>query len=336
MTNSKASQKSQRSQKLWLPSLLLLAQFLTITPVLLIVFEDEQQRNASREYVTLLDRLDRLSFAIAELENVSLPDAAWRQQYSDYRDDLNGLLAAHATAPPVRETLARVDSIVARMAKTEQADPFQALRSGKVAAGLLKDGQAARSELRNAQRSVQLQLSATGDTIAQRATFLKALVAGACLLAFGVVFVVRRFRVDAAVQAKLQQELRTANEEVIAALTAARSESAAKNRFLTHVSRLIRAPLNAIVGGTEELLRTGLTDRQRDCAHSSLELAESLTKVVDQVVDYSRMESGTLRLQSSEFEPAKVVMEAVQLFLPSAERKGLKLRCSIKEGWQIW
>ncbi len=324
MSNSKVSRTSRRSEKLWLPSLLLLAQFLTITPVLLIVFEDEQQRNASNGYVTLLDGLERLSFAIADLENVSRPDTLWRQQYSDYRGDLNGLLAASATTPQVRETLARVDSIVARMAKTEETDPL--------AAGLRKDGQAARSELRNAQRSVQLELASTGDSMAQRAAYLKALVAGACLLAFGVVFVVRRFRVDAAIERKLQQELRTANEEVIAALSAARSESAAKNRFLTHVSRLIRAPLKAIVERTEELLQSDLGERQRDCAHSSLELAESLTRVVDQVVDYSRMESGSLKLQSSEFEPAKVVTEAVRLFMPSAERKGLKLRCSIKDG----
>jgi hypothetical protein len=44
------------------------------------------------------------------------------------------------------------------------------------------------------------------------------------------------------------------------------------------------------------------------------------------------MQSGTLKLQSCEFELAKVVTEAVRLFLPSAECKGLKLRCSIKEG----
>jgi signal transduction histidine kinase len=324
MTNSKVLPASRRSEKLWLPSLLLLAQFLTITPVLLIVFEDEQQRNASHGYVTLLDGLERLSFAIAELENGSRPDTSWRQQYSDYRNDLNGLLSDSATTPQVRETLARVDSMVARMAKTEETDPL--------AAGLRKDGQAARSELRNAQRSVQSELSTTGDGIAQRAAYLKALVAGACLLAFGVVFVVRRFRVGAAVERKLQQELRTANEEVIAALTAARSESAAKNHFLTHVSRLIRAPLNSIVDRTEKLLQTELTDRQRDGAHSSLELAESLTRVVDQVVDYSRMESGSLKLQSREFEPAKVVAEALRLFMPSAERKGLKLRSSIKDG----
>ena len=218
MTNSKVSQPGQRSGKLWLPRLLLLAQFLTITPVLLIVFAYEQQRTASDGYVTLLDGLDRLSFAIAELEKIPPPavkqaavkqdgarldGAAWQQQYSDYRGELNRTLAASATAPQIRETLARVDSIVTRMAKTESdlADlnkrPEQA---EPLAAGFGKDGRAARSELLNVQRSVRLDLSTTGESIAQKTTYLKALVAGACMLAFGMVIVVRKFRVDSAIQ----------------------------------------------------------------------------------------------------------------------------------------
>src|ERR1700722_6796356 len=241
MTNSRVSRRSQRCDKLWLPSLLLLAQFLTIPPVLLIVSADEQQRRASDGYVTLLDGLDRLSFAVAELESPEKPGAAWRQQYSEYQGDLARILSASTPAPEVREALARVDAIVTRMEK-EQTEPL--------AAGLRKDGRAARSELLTAQRLVRSELSTTGDSIAQRTTYLKALVAGACLLAFGVVFVVRRFRVDAAIQRKLQEELRTANEEVIAALSAARSESAAKNRFLAQVGHLIGTPLNGIVSGT--------------------------------------------------------------------------------------
>ena len=323
MTNSRVSQKGQRSEKLWLPSLLLLAQFLTITPVLLIVFADEQQKRASDGYVTLLDGLDRLSFAIAELESPEKPGAAWRQQYSDYQSDLARILSASAPAPEVRETLARVDAIVSRMEK-EQAEPL--------APALRKEGRAARSELLTAQRLVRFELSTTGDSIAQRTTYLKALVAGACLLAFGVVFVVRRFRVDSAIQRKLQAELRTTNQEVIAALAAARSESDAKNRFLAHVGGLLRAPLNAIVGRTGELLQTDLTGGQRGCAQASLESAESLSKVADQVLDYSRMESGTFKLQSSKFDPAKIVKDVLQLFTPLAERKGLKLRSTIQEG----
>jgi signal transduction histidine kinase len=323
-TNSKVSQKGQRSDKPWLPSLLLLAQFLTITPVLLIVFADEQQRKASDGFVTLLDGLDRLSFEIVDLENIPRPgvkqDGAWRQQYSEYRGDLDRVLAA-SPAPQIRETLARVDSLVTKMAdtKSDTAAPRQ-------------DGRAARSELLNAQRSVRLELSTTGDSIAQKTNYLKALVAGACLLAFGVVFVVRRFRVDAAIQGKLQQDLRTANEEVIAALAVARSESEAKNRFVAHVGRLMRAPLNALVDRSGELLGTDLTGRQRDCAQANLDLAESLLKISSQVDDYSKMESGRFELQSREFDPARVVSDVLQLFIPLAEQKGLKLKSSIAKG----
>ena len=253
MTNSKISKRDQRPQKLWLPSLLLLAQFLTITPVLLIVFANEQQRRASDGYVKLLDGLERLSFAIAELENSPQPgakrDSAWRQPYADSRGEVNRLLSAAAPSPQVSETLSRVDSIVARMAKAESDWPAsnanQAQRDA-LASEFREDGRAARSELLNAQRLVRVQLSTTGASIAEQSTYLKALVAGACLLAFGVVFVVRRFRMDAAIQRNLQQELRATNEEVIAALAAARSESESKNQFLVHVGHLMRTPLNAI------------------------------------------------------------------------------------------
>jgi signal transduction histidine kinase len=354
MTNSKASQRHQHTQKLWLPSLLLLAQFLTIAPALLVVFAGDEQRSASDGYVTLLDQLDRLSFTITELENIPQPvvrqdgvtqigeaqggsaaSAAWQQQYSNYRGELNRVLASSALAPQIRETLARVDSIVKRMANTESDLAGLNKRPETVAhltAGFRTDGRTARTELLGAQRLVGLELSTTSNSILQKATYLKALVAGICLFAFGVVLVVRRFRIDAAIQRKLQQELRTVNEEVIAALAAARSESKAKNQFLAHVGHLMRTPLDAIVGGADDLLQTDLTGQQRDCAQTSRDLAESLTRVARQVIDYSRIESGLLELQSVEFEPAGIVTDVLQLFSLPAERKGVKLKTAIGNG----
>lgn len=325
MANSKAAQRGRRSEKLWLPSLLLLmGQFLTITPALLVVFADEQQRSASDGYSALHDALDGLSSALADLENIPLPRRdgispvasapAWRQIYSNYRDQLNRAFTASAQAPQVHETLGRVDSIVDGMSKAQSAAAFH------------QDGLAARSELSKAERSVRLQLSTTGNSIERLNTYLKALVGGACLLAFGVVFLVRKFRIDAAVQRELQQELRTINEEVVTALAATRSESEAKNQFLAHIGNLMRTPLQAIVGGTGELLQTELTGQQRDRAQTALELAESLSTVAGQVADYAKMESGGLALQSIEFEPAKIVTEVVEVFKGPAERKGLKLK----------
>ena len=340
MTNSKDSQKGRRSEKLWLPSLLLLlGQFLTITPALLIVFADEQQRGASDGYVALLDELDKLSSAIAELETVPAQQspAAWQQRYSDYRSQLNRTLGSSALTPEIRETLSRVDSTVERMAKAA-SDLAAFHQAGKtppqtqvIADAFRQDGRAVRSELSNAERSVRLQLSTTGHSLTQLNTYLKALVGGACLLAFGVVFLVRKFRIDAAVQRKLQEELRTINEEVVAALAAARSESEARNQFLAHVGNLMWTPLNSIVAGTGELLQTELTTRQRECAQTSRELAESLTRVAGQVADYSKMESGGLDLQSVTFEPAGIVADVLQTFSPPVERKGLKLKSAISK-----
>jgi signal transduction histidine kinase len=285
MTNSKASEQRQGAERFWLASLLLLAQFLTITPVLLIILADEQQRRVSDGYVSLLDGLDRLSFTSAALENMlrSGPGStAWERQYSAFRGELNQELSNPAVTPEIRAALERVDASVQRA-----------------------DGRAARSELLDTERLVRAELAKTGNSIAQMTTYLKALVSGACLLLFGVVLVVRKFRRDAAIQRKLQRELETTNEEVIAALAAARLESEAKNQILGHVGHWIRRPLKAPADGS---------------------LAESLTEIADQVVDYAAIESGILELRPSEFEPARILTEALEQLRVPAERKGLRLR----------
>jgi signal transduction histidine kinase len=339
MKNSKAARKGRRSERLWLPSLLLLlGQFLTITPALLIVLADEQQRKASDGYVILLDGLDRLSLAVAELPNTGAgAGASWRQQYSDYRGQLDHTLASSAPAPQVREALSQVDAIVERMSKTE-SDLVALTQTGRLVkpqqaealtASFQKDGRTARSELSDTARSLRIRLSTTGQNINQLNTYLKALVGGACLLAFGVVFLVRKFRIDAAIQRELQEELETINQEVITALDAARSESETKNQFLAYVGNLMRTPLNAIAVGTQELIETDLTSRQLECAQNTLELAETLKRVAGQVDDYSRMQTGGIVLESMEFDPGKIVADVFQLFVLPAESKGLKLKIDV-------
>jgi len=332
MSNSKSAQKRRRSEKLWLPSLLLLlGQFLTITPALLIVFADEQQRKASDGYVALLDKLDAVSSALAELETVPPQGAllaassTWQQRYTDYRDAVNRTLASAAVPPEIRKTLAQVDADVERMAKTT-SDP-----AGFTTSTFRQDGQAARSELSNAERFARLQLSTTGHSLTQLNTYLKALVGGACLLAFGVVFLVRKFRIDAALQRALQEELRSINEEVVTALAAARSESESKNKFLAHVGNLMRTPLVALAGRTKELLGTELTTDQRDSIQATREVAESLSRVAGQVADYSNLQSAGLNLESVEFQPGEIVADVFRLFSLPAERKGLKLKSAISK-----
>jgi len=143
MSNSKSAQKRRRSEKLWLPSLLLLlGQFLTITPALLIVFADEQQRKASDGYVALLDKLDAVSSALAELETVPPQGAllaassTWQQRYTDYRDAVNRTLAECRGTSRNSQNFGPVDADVERMAKTT-SDP-----AGFTTSTFRQDGQA--------------------------------------------------------------------------------------------------------------------------------------------------------------------------------------------------
>jgi hypothetical protein len=70
-------------------------------------------------------------------------------------------------------------------------------------------------------------------------TLPKILIAAACLLAFGLVFVFRKFRIDSATQRR--QDLRNTHDEVIAALTAARDGSETLNCFLINASHVMDA-----------------------------------------------------------------------------------------------
>ncbi|MGD1094622.1 MAG: ATP-binding protein [Bryobacteraceae bacterium] len=160
---------------------------------------------------------------------------------------------------------------------------------------------------------------------------LKFLASGACLLGFGVVLVFRRFRLDGARQKQLEQELRSTNEEVVAALTVARDGIEARNQFLTGFSRRMHSPLKEIVRRTATLLETDLTNQQRGCTQTNLLAAESLAAAITNVLDYSQMEAGKLSLKNVEFEPARLIREVVEVFSNRAQRMGLKLNTAIDE-----
>lgn len=332
MSNSKRLHKGDR---LWLPSLLLLfGQFLTMAPVLVIIFANEQQRTASDEYAALLDGLDRLAFAIAQLGAVSPGAAAnpkdrrdmavisklWEGRYGPYQRELKQMLANRAATGQIGDILRRVDSTVDQMSET-MSDPIAFSNAAQLAG----------AEVLSAQHTLRIRLSGADQSVTQKTAYLKAFLPGACMLAFGVVLVVRKFRIASQTERKLQQELRTTNEEVIAALAAARSEASAKNDLLANIGSRMRTPLNGILSRIEELLATELTERQRDCARSSQALASSLTKVADQAIDYSKMESGRFELEPVEFEPAKVIADVLDLFGVAAERKGLKVKSALAE-----
>jgi PAS domain S-box-containing protein len=153
-------------------------------------------------------------------------------------------------------------------------------------------------------------------------------------LALGVTFTAT----DITERNSIQVKLRTANRDLLAATARAtelaiQSQAAnmAKSEFLANMSHEIRTPLNGVLGMLQLMETTTLDEEQRSFVSMAINSSTRLTRLLSDILDISRIESGKLVLYETEFKIDALKDSVLELFAPIARQKKLDLHFQLAE-----
>lgn len=128
---------------------------------------------------------------------------------------------------------------------------------------------------------------------------------------------------------ELERQVSVRTEQLEKAKNAAEAASRAKSAFLATMSHEIRTPMNGVLGMTEMLLSTELTENQRNYTKLVKRSGEHLLVIINDILDFSKIEAGKLAIEYINFNLWDLLDDIHTVYTPQAENKGLALHFDI-------
>src|SRR5262245_58424913 len=135
---------------------------------------------------------------------------------------------------------------------------------------------------------------------------------------------------------KLEARVRERTAELAQAKDTAESANRVKSEFLATVSHDLRTPMNGICGMSGLLLDTALDSEQREYAEIVRKCSDDLLTIIDDILDFARIEAGKLALNVVDFELRPVIEDVLEFLVESAHKKGLEIIAPIYADVPHW
>ena len=121
------------------------------------------------------------------------------------------------------------------------------------------------------------------------------------------------------------------NVELSIAKKKAQEVSKIKSEFLANMSHELRTPLNGVIGFTRQILKTPLSDSQRDYLQTIDRSANNLLTIINDILDFSKLDAGKMVIESVPFSLREAIEDSLILLAPSAHKKNLELSINISD-----
>ncbi len=265
----------------------------TIAQILLAVHGDQQRRQAEN---TVIESAERTRAVIDNVvDGIILTDAGgFIVEFNRAAERIYGYEAAEVIGRTIQVLMPAKDASYAEVIQTCRAN-LDAHHHASVVREL--------TGVRNGGEQFELELSVTPTPLSGQIMFT-------------------------AVVRDITQQKRT-HQALVEASEAAAAANRAKSEFLANMSHEIRTPMNGVLGMTELLLETSLDQVQRDYTDTIRDSAKSLLTVVNDILDYSKVEAGKLELEKIEMDLRDVVEDVGRLIAMQAHSKGLEVSAHV-------